>query len=91
MGRREGPRPFGRPDAGEAGAETRTFTYDGLGRLKSVQPESGTTAYAYDAVGNLLTRTDARRVETSYSYDTLNRVLQKTYTDGRRRCSAILP
>jgi YD repeat-containing protein len=65
------------------GAETRTFTYDGLGRLKtSVQPESGTTGYAYDAVGNLQSKTDARGVETSYSYDALNRVVQKTYTDG---------
>jgi YD repeat-containing protein len=65
------------------GSETRTFSYDGLGRLtKSVQPESGTTTYSYDAVGNVKTKTDARSITTSYSYDAVNRVTQKSYSDG---------
>jgi YD repeat-containing protein len=33
-------------------------------------------AYSYDNNGNLLTRTDARNVTTSYAYDALNRVTQ---------------
>jgi YD repeat-containing protein len=64
------------------GAETRTFTYDSLGRLKSsVQPESGTVSYTYDAVGNVHTRTDARNVVATYSYDGLNRLQTIQYTN----------
>jgi len=35
----------------------------------------------YDANGNVSQRTDARSVVTNYSYDTLNRLLSKTYTN----------
>ncbi|MBV9768852.1 MAG: hypothetical protein JOZ32_04715, partial [Bryobacterales bacterium] len=65
------------------GTETRKFSFDGLGRLRSASnPESGTLSYTYDSVGNLLTKTDARNIKTSYTYDALNRVTQKTYSDG---------
>jgi len=37
---------------------------------------------AYDSSGNLTAKTDARGVKTAYSYDGLNRVNQKTYSDG---------
>jgi RHS repeat-associated protein len=33
-------------------------------------------------VGNLKTRTDARNITTTYGYDALNRILQKSYSDG---------
>lgn len=42
----------------------------------------GTLGYTYDANGNVATRTDARGVTATYSYDTLNRVLSKTYNDN---------
>ncbi len=65
------------------GQQTRSFIYDGLGRLLSAtNPESGTTSYLYDANGNLEHRTDARGVGTDYSYDALNRVSGRTYTDN---------
>ena len=72
---------------GAAGASSgdrqRTFVYDGLSRLtSSTNPESGTIGYVYDNDGNVQTRTDARGVATSYSYDGLNRLTGKTYNDG---------
>ncbi len=74
---------------------TRAFTYDMLSRLLTASnPETGTICYGvwsssscingYDGNGNLLAKTDARSVVTSYSYDALNRMLSKTYSDGTR-------
>jgi YD repeat-containing protein len=71
---------------------SRSFTYDSLSRLlTAANPESGTTCYGqwsggnctngYDGNGNLAYKTDARGVVTSYSYDVLNRMLSKTYTN----------
>src|SRR6266404_8016517 len=76
------------------GAQTRTYLYDALGRLTSVTtPEAGTVCFGtvsggtcqangYDSFDNLLNRTDARGVVTSYSYDGLNRVYQTSYNVG---------
>ena len=84
---------------------TRTFTYDSLSRLICASnPESataacpatatssyttGTIGYAYDANGNLLTKTSLApnqtgnaTVATTYVYDALNRFTQKSYSDG---------
>jgi YD repeat-containing protein len=61
----------------------RSFQYNSLSRLLSANnPESGTVLYSYDANGNLLTKTDARGVETAMQYDGLDRLLVKTYSDG---------
>jgi len=40
---------------------------------------AGTTGYTYYANGNLWTKTDARGVTVSYAYDSLNRLLSKSY------------
>jgi RHS repeat-associated protein len=65
------------------GVQTRSFTFDNLGRLKSeTHPESGTVNFTYDANSNLLTKTDARAITTTYTYDELNRVTQKAYSDS---------
>ncbi len=66
------------------GVQTRTLTSDNLGRLVSeTHPENGTTAYTYNDVGGLHTRTDARGWVTTYSYDNVNRPTGKTYSgDG---------
>jgi RHS repeat-associated protein len=77
---------------------TRRFTYDSLSRLLTASnPESGTICYGtwsggfpgfgtcqngYDAVGNLVVKTGAGGIPTSYSYDALNRLTQKSYEDG---------
>jgi YD repeat-containing protein len=75
-----------------ANARVRTFTYDSLSRLvTSSNPETGTVCYGrksgsacvsgYDGNGNLLYKTDARGVTTSYQYDALNRILSKGYSN----------
>ena len=65
--------------------QTRTFVYDNLKRLtQAINPESGTINYGYDNNSNLLTKTDSRvpAVTTTYSYDALNRVGSRTYSDS---------
>jgi len=72
--------------------QTRTFTYDLLGRLTSeTNPESGTTTYAYDHDsacstqyynGDLVKRVDAVGNVTCYAYDALHRVTSVTYPTG---------
>jgi YD repeat-containing protein len=81
----------------QSGSRQRSFVYDSLSRLtKATNPESGAICYApysggscqnqnqtgYDANGNLLTRTDARNITTTYSYDALNRISSKSFSDG---------
>jgi hypothetical protein len=34
-----------------------------------VQPESGTTSYTYDVVGNVATKKDNRQITTYFTYD----------------------
>jgi YD repeat-containing protein len=82
---------------GIAGVETpriRSFTYDSLSRLiTAANPETGTVCYGYwsgsscvngyDSDGNLANKTDARGVTTSYYYDALNRLTDKTFNDGQ--------
>jgi RHS repeat-associated protein len=61
------------------GGQTRTFVYDSLKRLTSAtNPESGTVTYEYDANGNLDWKQDARGVKTDYTYDHLNRVIERS-------------
>lgn len=68
------------------GSQTRTFTFDMLGRLTSeTNPESGTSTYTYDSAGpnacgtvnsagDLLQRNDANGNYVCYIYDSLHRV-----------------
>jgi YD repeat-containing protein len=65
------------------GAQSRTFVYTSLGRLKTAtNPENGTINYTYDDTGNLATRTDARGIATNTAYDAVDRIISKSYTDG---------
>lgn len=41
-----------------------------------------TTCYGYDANGNLTSKIDNRSITVAYSYDALNRLLGKSYSDG---------
>jgi RHS repeat-associated protein len=71
------------------GTQTRTFTYGSLSRLSSASnPEAVNTSgvqvpttYQYDPNGNLKLKTDARGVTTTYTYDALNRVTFRDYSD----------
>jgi RHS repeat-associated protein len=65
--------------------QTRTYVYDGLGRLtSSAVPETGNVAtqFVYDSFNNLTQRTDPRGVVTTYGYDGLNRLAQVSYNVG---------
>jgi YD repeat-containing protein len=65
------------------GSQTRSFSYDGMGRLTShTLPESGTTSFQYNTYNLISQRSDARGVITSYSYDTMNRPYQISYNVG---------
>lgn len=75
----------------EGSSQSRSFTYDWLSRLTSaVNPESGQSNYTYLDTGGApcsgnpsvpCTRTDARGVVTTYSYDQLSRLRKKTYAN----------
>ena len=67
----------------QSSSRTRTFVFNSLSQLASAtNPESGTVSYAHDANGNAQTRTDARTIVSTYLYDALNRIKQKSYSDG---------
>jgi RHS repeat-associated protein len=66
------------------GGQLRIFEYNSLSQLTSAKnPESGTTLYDYDDNGNLWHKTDARLIKTTYTYDDLNRLKIKAYSDGK--------
>lgn len=54
------------------GADSATFTYDGLHRLKTANGLWGNYTYGYDAIGNLRIRTGSNAL--TYDYDTSNRL-----------------
>jgi YD repeat-containing protein len=73
-------------------ARTRGFIYDGLSRLTSASnPETGTIGYSYVDLNGALcsgdvslpcSKKDARNIRISYQYDALNRLTQKSYSNG---------
>jgi RHS repeat-associated protein len=59
------------------------YTYDGLGNLtQQVSPDTRTTNQTVDAAGNVLTRTDARGITATFTYDALSRLTAIHYPDG---------
>lgn len=70
-----------------------TFSYDetaagqnGLGRLTTIDDESGLTQYRYDLRGNVIevsTTRDAIAHTTGYAYNGADRLTQMTYPSGR--------
>jgi RHS repeat-associated protein len=80
----------GRITSASQGAQTRTATYDFLGRtLTEVNPESGTVTNTYDTAGDcsgysspgdLVERVDAAGNTACYRYDALHRVTSVVYS-----------
>jgi RHS repeat-associated protein len=67
----------------QGGSHDRTFAYDSLKRLtSSTNPETGTVTYTYDPDSNVATKLDARASTITYSYDALNRMTEKSYSNG---------
>ncbi|WP_235978868.1 RHS repeat protein [Zestomonas carbonaria] len=74
---------LGRVTAIAQGGLTRSFTFDGRGFLSSeAHPETGSTLYTHDAVGNVLTKKVGSAPADSYSYDARYRLLKVTYGGG---------
>jgi RHS repeat-associated protein len=64
------------------GGHEMAYSYDGLGRRKSLtDPSFGRQTFKYDEVGNLTEHIDAKGQKISMAYDALNRVVTKTLTD----------
>lgn len=68
----------------------RSFQYDSMSRLTAASdPESGAVVYTYDADGNSIAKQapspnqapTGNSVTTTYTYDKLNRLAGKSYTD----------
>jgi len=60
-----------------------TYSYDGLGNATGQQsPDSGSTRRTFDAAGNVLTRTDAKGITATTTYDVLDRPLTVSYPDS---------
>jgi RHS repeat-associated protein len=79
----------------QSGLQDRVFQYNSLSELLTAfNPESGSMCYGtldssgncqnngYDVNGNLQFKTDARKITTTYSYDKLNRLTGKSYSDA---------
>jgi RHS repeat-associated protein len=74
------------------GSETRSYSYDGLSRVtQSTTPEGGTTSFYFTTSGGALCannqklvcrKTDARGITTTYTYDALDRLTGKSYSNG---------
>ena len=73
------------------GDRQRLFHYDGLQRMHTVTtPESGTVTFSYLNSSNAMcagnpslpcSKTDARGVTVNYTYDSLNRITSKSYSN----------
>ena len=60
------------------GFQVADMDYDSAGyRTQIVEPSSGTTLFAYDALGNVLQTTDAKGQKIKTTYDRLNRPTQR--------------
>ena len=60
---------------------TTLYTFDQLNRLKTVVDAAGTTNYGYDAAGKKMSTTYPNGITTTYSYDSLGRLLQVANTE----------
>jgi RHS repeat-associated protein len=59
------------------------YTYDDLGRPKSMKQGTEQTTFAYDARYRLASSTDAAGNATTYAYDDADRVIEKKLPGGR--------
>ena len=74
---------LGQPIQIAQGDKTRSFTYDSHFFLKTkTDPETGTTSYERDEVGNMTSRRVGQSPTTNFAYDDLNRLTTTTYPSG---------
>ena len=59
------------------------YSFDGLSDATGqVSPDTGSTSRTFDAAGNVLTRTDAKGIIATNTYDALDRLIVTTYPDS---------
>lgn len=60
-----------------------TYSYDGLSDATGqVSPDTGTNGRTFDAAGNVLTKTDAKGIVATNTYDALDRLITTGYPDS---------
>jgi len=59
-----------------------TKTYDALNRLKTVTDSSGVITYSYDAIGRNTTIDYSNGMQTTYEYDSRNRIINIAHTNS---------
>ena len=60
------------------------YGFDGFGNPSSLQsPDTGSSSATFDAAGNTLTKTDAKGITVTNTYDALNRLVSASYVDTR--------
>ncbi|MCK4661047.1 MAG: RHS repeat protein, partial [Phycisphaerae bacterium] len=73
---------------GTGTVETTTYEYDSAARLtKVIYPDNdagsnGIARFTYNPAGTIATRTDQNGVVTTYAYDDLHRLTNRSYDDG---------
>lgn len=68
----------GQPTVVTSNGSSVMITYDNAGNKMSMEdPDAGTISYSYAADSKLLSQTDARGIETLYTYDVWGKLLQK--------------
>lgn len=77
---------YTRPDTGQTVQAATTWTYDTMGRLTATTSPAGTTAYGYDDLDHLVSRTDpatpAGTAVWGWSVDRVGRVTQAVDPTG---------
>ena len=68
--------------SGATEQNTTTMAYDSLSKKRSMtDPDMGYWTYSYDKAGNLISQTDAKSQTITFTYDALNRLASKVYSD----------
>ena len=71
---------LGQPTTVTMGGKTRTYGYDSRYYLTSrIDPETGTTTFGRDALGNMTSKGISGQPATSFAYDARNRLTTVTY------------
>ena len=55
------------------------FAYDSIGRLTQSENYTGTSTYAYDAMGRITSYTDGQGLSVGYGYDAVGNLISLTY------------
>ena len=65
------------------GASDTTYAYDALGRPVTMTDASGTSSFAYDAIGQLTSESNGAGASTGYGYDNVGQMTSISYPGAR--------